>query len=69
MELKDRIIRKFKDINNNEYEIRQKKNRHYYLIIRENSKKEGKIISGSKNKIFAKLQEIHKSTNFIDLQS
>ena len=67
MEVKDRIIRKFKDKNYNEYAIKQKNNGHYYLIIRENGKKEGKIISGSKNKIFAKLQEIHKSTNFIDL--
>lgn len=67
MEVKDRTIRKFKDKNDNEYAIKQKNNGHYYLIIRENGKKEGKIISGSKNKIFAKLQEIYKSTNFIDL--
>ena len=69
MEVKDKTIRKFKDKNDNEYKIKQKNNGHYYLIIRENRKMEGKIISGSKNKIFAKLQEIHKSTNFIDLQS
>ena len=67
MQINDKIIRKFKDTNGNNYEIRQKWNGHYYLIIREAGKIEGKIISGSKNKIFSKLQEIHKNTNFIEL--
>ena len=44
MEVKDKIIRKFKDSSNNIYEIRKKANGHCYLIIKENEKGFGKII-------------------------
>lgn len=64
MEIKDKLIRKFKDINNNEYKIMQKNNKNYYLVIYKNGVKNGTIITGSKYKIFSKLKEIHKSTKF-----
>lgn len=66
MEIKDKIIRKFKDTNNNEYEIRQKNNGHYYLTIKNNNEKGARIINGSKYKIFEKLKQLHKNTTFID---
>ena len=44
MEIKDKIIKKFKDSENNLYEIRQKNNGHFYLIIKENKNNFGKII-------------------------
>lgn len=65
----DKVVRKFKDTNGNKYEIRKKTNGHYYFVIKENGKNNGKIINGSKNKIFHELQEIHKHTNFIDLNT
>lgn len=43
MEVKDRIIIKFKDKNDNEYTIKQKNNSHYYLIIRENGKDDERL--------------------------
>lgn len=67
MEINDKLIRKFKDLENNIYTIWQKNNNHYYLTIRENNKNGAKIINGSKYKIFSTLKEIHKNTSFIDL--
>ena len=67
MEIKDKLIRKFKDTENNIYEIKQKYNKHYYLTIKEKNKNGAKIINGSKYKIFTILKEIHKNTKFIDI--
>ena len=67
MEINDKIIKKFKDTENNIYIIWQKSNKHYYLTIKENNKNGAKIINGSKYKIFYTLKEIHKNTKFIDL--
>lgn len=67
MLIQDKIILKFKDLNNNIYEIRQKTNRNYYLTIKKYGKKSAIIFNGSKQKIFNKLQEIHKNTKFINL--
>lgn len=66
MEIKNKIIRKFKDTNNNEYEIKQKTNGHYYLTIKNKNEKGARVINGSKYKIIEKLKEIHKNTKFID---
>jgi hypothetical protein len=66
MENKDKLIRKFKDTNNNEYKIIQKNNKNYYLVIYKNGAKNGTIITGSKYEIFSKLKEIHKGTKFIN---
>ena len=67
MQINDKLIRKFKDLENNIYTIWQKSNDHYYLTIKENNKNYAKIINGSKYKIFSTLKEIHKNTIFIDL--
>lgn len=65
MEVKDKIVRKFKDSNNNFYEIRKKANGHFCLIVNENGKSYGRIFNGSKIEIFKILQKMHKETNFI----
>lgn len=67
MLVNDKIIRKFKDIQENKYEIRQKPNNHFYLIITEKDKNHGKIIEGSKKYIFDYLKEKHKNNKFIEI--
>lgn len=66
MLINDKIIRRFKDKNNNIYEIRKKANNHYYLVVFEKKEKGGKIIEGSKNFIFNYLKEKHKNNKFIE---
>lgn len=68
MEIKDKIIRKFKDTNNNFYEIRKKANGHFYLIIHENGKNYGRIFNGNKIEIFKLLQNIHEKVKFKDIE-
>lgn len=67
MLINDKIIRKFKDIKGNEYEIRKKPNNHFYLIIKEKGKNYGKIIGGSKIYILNYLKEKHKNNKFIEI--
>lgn len=67
MIINDKIIRKFKDIKGNEYEIRQKANKHFYLIVKEKNKNFGKIIEGSKIYILNYLKEKHKNNKFIEI--
>lgn len=63
----DKLIRKFKDTENNIYKIYQKTNKHYYLTIKKANENGAEIIEGSKNKVFYILNEIHKNTKFIDM--
>lgn len=66
--INSKLIRRFKDTNDNFYEIRQKNNGHYFLLIKENEKKYAKIIEGNKYKIFNTLKEIHLKTKFIEIK-
>ena len=60
----DKLIRRFSDINGNEYKIYKKWNNHFYLTIKGKNENNARIIEGSKIFIFRTLQEIHKNTKF-----
>lgn len=60
-EVKDKIIRKFKDNKGNKYIIFRKNNGHYSLV--EFSNGVGTTIATTKATIFNSLKEIYKNNN------
>lgn len=58
MEVSDKEIRKFIDIDNYKYVIRKKTNGHYYLVRFEGNV--GKTVATRKKEIFLYLKEIYQ---------